>query len=102
MAVMLPFFALAQGQAEGTQPLYFVVGFVLACIVTAIFKWIVVDPLATVGMVVSYNQAIQGQTPAIDLSDKLASVSGKFRSIRDRAGSGQTQRFDQSGGGLPQ
>ena len=78
------------------------VGFILAAIITAIFKWIIVDPLATVGMVVSYNQAIQGQTPAVDLSDKLASVSSKFRSIRERAGSSQTQPLDQTGSALPQ
>jgi hypothetical protein len=102
LIVLLPFLAVAQVQAEAAKPLYYVVGFVLAIIVTAIFKWIVVDPLATVGMVVSYNKAIQGETPAIDLSDKLASVSSKFRNIRDRAGSGQTRPLDQSGGGLPQ
>jgi len=100
--VMLPFFALAAGKLEADQPLYYMIGFVLAVIVTAIFKSIVVDPLATVGMVVSYNQAIQGQTPAVDLNEKLASVSGKFRSIRDRAGGSQTQPLDQPGSGLPQ
>lgn len=102
LIVLLPFLGLAQVQAEAARPLYYVVGIVLALIISAIFKWIIVDPLATVGMVVSYNQAIQGQTPAIDLSDKLASVSGKFRSIRDRAGSSQTQPLDQSGSALPQ
>jgi hypothetical protein len=102
LIVFLPFLALAQAQTEAAQPLYYMVGLVLALIISAIFKWIVVDPLATVGMVVSYNQAIKGETPAVDLSDKLASVSGKFRSIRDRAGSGQTQPLDQTGSGLPQ
>ena len=57
-------------------------------IVTGMFKWLVVDPLATVGMVVSYNQAIQGQTPAVDTSAQMASVSSKFRDIQSRIGIG--------------
>ncbi|MHB9033747.1 MAG: hypothetical protein ACYC6L_11960 [Anaerolineae bacterium] len=88
LLVALPFFGLAQTQPEASRPLYYVVGFVLAIIVSGIFKALVVDPMATVGMVVSYNQAIQGQTPSIDTGAQIASVSSKFRQIQGRVGTG--------------
>ncbi len=35
--------------------------------------------MATAAMVVSYNRAIEGKEPSLDLRARLASVSSKFR-----------------------
>lgn len=75
LLVALPFFSAAALRDEASRPLYYVVGFVLALIITGMAKSLVVDPLATVGMVVSYNQAIQGQTPSADTSAQIAAIS---------------------------
>ncbi len=97
LLVALPFFSAAALRDEASRPLYYVVGFVLALIITGMAKSLVVDPLATVGMVVSYNQAIQGQTPSADTSAQIAAVSGKFRDIQGRVGTGSaTQPLDGS------
>lgn len=72
--------------------LYGFVALVAAFVLANVVKWILVDPLATVAMIVSYNQAIQGVTPSYDLHSQLSLISGKFRRLSERA------RQESSGG----
>lgn len=88
MLVLVPFLGFAQTQPESARGLYYVIGFVLAIIAAGVFKSLVVDPMATVGMVVTYNEAIEGQTPSIDTSAQMAAVSSKFRQIQTKVGIG--------------
>lgn len=63
-----------------------------ALFLVSIFQWLLVDPLATVAMVVSYSKAIAGQTPSVDLHAQLRGVSPRFRAIAERAGTGAVTR----------
>lgn len=78
-------FATAQVPASALQLLFGFVAVLAAYIIANVVKWILVDPLATVSMIVSYNQAIQGQEPSYDLHRQLSQVSRKFRELTQRA-----------------
>lgn len=71
-------------------------GFIVALpalFLARIFQWLLVDPLATVAMVVSYNRAIVSQTPSVDLYAQLKGVSSGFRRMSERAeGAGAATR----------
>ena len=70
-------------------------GFIVALpalFLASIFQWLLVDPLATVAMVVSYNKAIVGQTPSVDLYAQLEGVSPGFRHMSERAGAAVATR----------
>jgi hypothetical protein len=67
------------------QALYGFVALLVTFVFASIVKWAVVDPMATVAMIISYNRAIAGQAPAHDLRSTLASVSGRFRQLAQKA-----------------
>jgi hypothetical protein len=87
---LFPLLALASvlTRDPALQVLYGFGGLLGAAILANVVKWIVVDPLATVAMVVAYNQAIVGETPSWDLRGRLAQVSGKFRQMLGKANPG--------------
>jgi hypothetical protein len=62
-----------------------------ALFLARIFQWLLVDPLATVAMVVSFNMAIEGQQPSYDLRGQLAGVSSRFRQLTEHSGVGAVQ-----------
>ena len=63
-----------------------------ALFLASIFQWLLVDPLATVAMVVAYNKAIVGQTPSVDLNAELQGVSSSFRQMSEHATTGTATR----------
>jgi len=63
-----------------------------ALFLASIFQWLLVDPLATVAMVVAYNKAIVGQTPSVDLNAQLRGVSSGFRQLSEHATTGTATR----------
>ncbi len=83
----LPFFAIgmAIGGALAGADVAWIAGLILGGIGGGIVRAILADPLATVMMVVAYNDAIRDQQPEVDLYGKLSGVSKKFRELNDRA-----------------
>lgn len=77
--------SIADGSLSMTQAAPYVIGAIPALFLASILRWLVVDPLATVAMIVSYHRAVQGQAPSYDLRAQLASVSAQFRVIAERA-----------------
>ncbi|HHX42507.1 MAG TPA: hypothetical protein GX714_00770 [Chloroflexi bacterium] len=73
------------GPAEMDRLAYGLIVALPALFLASIFQWLLVDPLATVAMVVTYNKAIAGQTPAVDLYAQLQGVSSSFRQLSERA-----------------
>lgn len=81
------FLGIARGitSVQNLQIIYGFIGLAAAYIIACVLKWIFVDPLATVVMIVSYNQAIQDQTPSYDLYSQLSQASSKFRQLSQKA-----------------
>jgi hypothetical protein len=89
LAVFIPLLPVAKtlGQGHEGMPAMLSLGaLVIAYLVANIGKWILIDPMATVAMIVSFNRAIRDETPAYDLKEKLIAVSGKYRQIVQNAG----------------
>ncbi len=63
-------------------------GFLFIALVVWALNKAIIDPLATVNMAKAYFAAIeQNPVPAVDLYEKVANASSKFRKILDNAGS---------------
>jgi len=72
---LLPLASLA-GRGKPGLPLFLgFVAFVAAWLIANVAKWALVDPFATVAMIVAYNEAVREQTPSYDLYNTLAGVS---------------------------
>jgi len=87
LAVLFPLLGVARALTPepALQALYGFVALLVTFVFANIVKWAVVDPMATVAMIVSYNRAVAGQAPAYDLRATLTSVSGKFRQLAQKA-----------------
>jgi hypothetical protein len=84
--VLFPLLGLASlGGKSGLRVLFSFFALLAAWLIASVARWVLVDPLATVAMVVAYNEAVREQTPAYDLYGTLAGVSGKFRELEQRA-----------------
>ncbi len=70
-----------------TQMLAGFLGLVIAAMITNMLKSLLFDPLATIAMVLTYNDAIQGEEPSVDLKGQLISVCPKFGELINRSGS---------------
>lgn len=82
---LLPLASLA-GRGKPGLPLFLgFVAFVAAWLIANVAKWTLVDPFATVSMIVAYNEAVREQTPSYDLYSTLAGVSRKFRELKQKA-----------------
>jgi hypothetical protein len=82
---LLPLASLA-GRGKPGLPLFLgLVAFVAAWLIANVAKWALVDPFATVAMIVAYNEAVREQTPSYDLYNTLAGVSRKFRELEQKA-----------------
>ena len=88
LLILLPLLGLARSMAAGSelQILYSFIAVFIAFVGAAMIKWIFVDPMATVAMVISFNKAVEGMEPSMDLRVKLATVSGKFRRMLQQSG----------------
>ncbi|MGQ9532799.1 MAG: hypothetical protein ACUVTQ_08360 [Desulfotomaculales bacterium] len=87
LLVLFPLLAAARSLTPepALQALYGFVALLVTFVFASIVKWAIVDPMATVAMVVSYHRAIAGQAPAHDLRATLVSVSAKFRRLAQKA-----------------
>ena len=84
---LLPLLSLASLAAH-TSGLRFLFGFfalLAAWLIANVARWALVDPFATVAMIVAYDEAVRGQVPSVDLYSTLAGVSRKFRELEQRA-----------------
>jgi len=82
---LLPLASLA-GRGKPGLPLFLgFVAFVAAWLIANVARWALVDPFATVAMIVAYNEAVREQTPSYDLYNTLAGVSRKFRELEQKA-----------------
>ncbi len=70
---------------QGLKVLFGFIALALSQTIANFVKWITVDPLATVSMIVSYNKAIDGAQPSYDLYTQLSRVSRSFRQMTERA-----------------
>lgn len=87
LAVLFPLLGIARALTlePALQALYGFVALLVTIVFANVVKWALVDPMATVAMIVSYNRAVTGQVPAHDLRATLVSVSGKFRQLTQKA-----------------
>lgn len=87
LVILFPLLGVARALTPepALQALYGFVALLVTFVFANIVKWAVVDPMATVAMIVSYNRATAGQAPAHDLRSTLANVSGKFRQLAQKA-----------------
>ena len=87
LIILLPLLGLARSLAGGSelQMLYSFIALFIAFVGAAVFKWALVDPMATVAMVVTFNEATEGKQPSVDLRTRLATVSGKFRRMLQKS-----------------
>jgi len=82
---LLPLASLA-GRSKPGLPLFLgFVALVAAWLIANVVRWALVDPFATVAMIVAYNEAVREQTPSYDLYSTLAGVSRKFRELEQKA-----------------
>lgn len=78
------FLALFPGQAAGW-------GVAIALLFAWALKAAIIEPFALTAMMQVYFRRIEGQTPNAEWSEKLSSLSAKFREIKDKAlGGGRT------------
>ena len=98
--ILLPLLGLARSIAVGSemQMLYSIVALLISFVGASMIKWVLVDPLATVAMVVSFNKAIEGQEPSVDLRAKLSSVSSKFRRMMQQSDDKDLAEMAEAGG----
>ncbi|NSW82028.1 MAG: zinc ribbon domain-containing protein [Syntrophothermus sp.] len=87
LLILFPLLGVAKGLTPepGLQALYGFVGLLAAFVLANVIKWALIDPIATVGMVLAYNRAIEGQVPSYDLRATITSVSGRFRELVHKA-----------------
>lgn len=83
----LPLLAIASGVAResGQRVLFGFFALLGAWLIANVARSALVDPLATVAMIVAYNEAVREQTPSYDLYNTLAGVSRKFRKLEQKA-----------------
>ncbi len=60
-------------------------GFVFAILFAWAVKQALIEPFAIACLIQAYNKVTEGQSPNPDWSEKLDSVSGKFRSLGEKA-----------------
>ncbi|RJQ26828.1 MAG: hypothetical protein C4589_09305 [Peptococcaceae bacterium] len=92
LVILFPLLGVARTLAQdpALQSLYGFIALFIAFVAANIIKWAIADPMCTVAMVVRYNRAIAGQTPAHDLRSTLSSISGKFRQLAQKAAAPQS------------
>jgi len=83
----LPLLAIASvvARESGQRFLFGFFALLGAWLIANVARSALVDPLATVAMIVAYNEAVREQTPSYDLYNTLAGVSRKFRELEQRA-----------------
>ncbi len=80
LVILLPTYGLIRLMPDAS----FILGImavILALLVVSAFY----EPLALVYMILTFNRAIQGQTPNPEWEEKIGKVSSKFRSISQKA-----------------
>jgi hypothetical protein len=82
---LLPLASLAGKDKPGLPLFLGFVALVAAWLIANVVRWALVDPFATVAMIVAYNEAVREQTPSYDLYSTLAGVSRKFRELEQKA-----------------
>jgi hypothetical protein len=82
---LLPLASLVGRNKPGLPLFLGFVALVAAWLIANVVRWAVVDPFATVAMIVAYNEAVREQTPSYDLYSTLAGVSRKFRELEQKA-----------------
>jgi hypothetical protein len=83
----LPLLAIASvvARESGQRFLFGFFALLGAWLIANVARSALVDPLATVAMIVAYNEAVREQTPSYDLYNTLAGVSRKFRELEQKA-----------------
>ncbi len=85
---VVPFVFIANLIAADTPGLGTFLGFiavVFAAIFTTILKRVLFDPIITIMMIRSYQMSIRNLEPAVDLQQKLVSVSPRFQRLFTKA-----------------
>ena len=82
---LLPLASLVGRNKPGLPLFLGFVALVAAWLIANVVRWALVDPFATVAMIVAYNEAVREQTPSYDLYSTLAGVSRKFRELEQKA-----------------
>ncbi|MFV8828482.1 hypothetical protein [Alkalihalobacterium sp. APHAB7] len=94
---VFPLMALASAMtssAEGAAILgYFAI--IGAFIITSMIKRAIVDPIAMIAMVRTFQLNIKGMEPSVDLQQKLLNVSSKFKELFNKR-KGERQKGDTS------
>lgn len=89
LITLFPLLALAKLAGSETNSFMGILAFIGALTVSTAMKGAFVDPVATIAMIRTYHMKTAGVTPSIDLTDKMKSVSKKFRDLAGKSGDRQ-------------
>lgn len=84
----LPFMGLSKLLTVNNPDMGLFFGFIAligAYILTLTLKRALIDPLVTIAMVNTYQKSILGQTPSVDMHNKLLGVSSKFKTLVNKS-----------------
>ncbi len=87
LVILLPTYGLMALMPDASLILG-IMAVILALLVVSAFY----EPLALVYMILTYNRAIQGQTPSAEWEEKIGKVSSKFRSMSEKAANWVSQK----------
>lgn len=73
------------GDTEGLGLFFGFLALLAAYIITTMIKRAVVDPVVTIVMIRSYQMSIRGMEPAMDMQQKLLSVSSRFKNLFNKS-----------------
>jgi len=90
VVALVPFGLLAMMTASGTLKFFWLV---MAVTTAYGLKLSIVNPFCLVAMIKTYNEAVRGQEPDPQWEERLQTVSGKFRELRDKAGAAAAGGF---------
>lgn len=88
IALVIPFMfisSLIASDTPGLGTFLGIVAVVVAAIFTTVLKRVLFDPIVTIMMIRSYQMSIRNLKPAVDLQQKLLSVSPRFNKLFEKA-----------------
>ncbi len=81
-------------------PLLDFIALVAAITIASSIKKAIIDPVATVAMVVSYHDAVQDEQPAVNMKETLANVSNGFKKLLAKENEPLPQSSSEAKGGV--
>src|SRR5690606_32190707 len=81
---VIPFLAIVHSFPQAAERIgifYGILAIIAVIVVTTVLKRGFIDPIVTIIMIRDYHMNIRGQTPSIDLQEKLLNISPRFKRL---------------------